>query len=201
MRLALLILIAVNFAAYGQKIPETGINVRITQADKTIVAEIKAVNAEFKINPAATYFWYGSNTIHQTQGGFSARLLNGTYNEYYLNKNLKEQGVFNKGLKTGLWKDWSENGLLLQTVTYSKGIRSGPFLLYDETGKPKQSGKYKNNEFEGPISTFNKDVVSVTLYKNGKAVPNKATHSFWNKLNLFKKQPKTISQSPKKTST
>ncbi|MES2275321.1 MAG: hypothetical protein V4592_04815 [Bacteroidota bacterium] len=188
---ALIFSLLIGFTSFGQKLPDIGINVRINEGDKTIVAEIRPVNSTPSMEPASTYYWYGSGLIHHTQGGYSGRLLNGAYNEYYLNKNLKEQGLFNKGLKTGIWKAWNETGVLRQLFTYRTGIKSGAFSLYDETGRLTQSGNYDNNELNGKITSFHKDSATVVIYKNGSAIPKKQPSKFWDKLNIFKRHPKT----------
>jgi antitoxin component YwqK of YwqJK toxin-antitoxin module len=192
MKLPLLIAgLFITISSFGQKLPEVGTNVRINEADKTIVAEIRPVNSTPSMDPSNTYYWYGSGLIRHTQGGYSGRLLNGTYSEYYLNKNLKEQGAFTKGLKTGTWKTWTENGVLKQLYTYQFGVRSGFFSLYDDAGKPIQSGNYDSNELNGEITYFSKDSVRVVKYKNGREQPKKQPSHFFDKLNIFKKHQKT----------
>ncbi len=96
--------------------------VRIVEPDKIIQAEILPVTTEPRIKSDRFYYWYSSNKIHFTQGGFSGKLLNGGYNEYYLNKNLKEQGNFKKGLKDGAWKSWNEEGTLSQLSIWKNGV-------------------------------------------------------------------------------
>lgn len=107
----------------AQKIPDMSLyKVRLYEKDKTISAEINEVNSAPHIRPRRFYYWYNANAIQSTQGGYSGKLLNGLYTEYYLNKNLKEEGVFNKGLKTGLWKSWNEDGTLNHTARWRKGV-------------------------------------------------------------------------------
>ena len=127
-------------AAYGQKISAYGMDkVRIIAGEKIIVAEIIPVSSEPRIKTACFYYWYSGNAIHSSQGGYSGRLLNGRYNEYYLNNNLKEQGNFNKGLKDGLWKSWNESGALSQVSNWKNGA-----ILPDST----RSFWYKLNIFK-----------------------------------------------------
>jgi hypothetical protein len=109
-------------SAYAQKMPEINYNVRISEADKTIRAEINPIGSKPVAKPGLYYYWYGANIIHSTQGGYGGNLLNGQYNEYYLNKNLREQGIFKKGLKDGTWKAWNEDGTLSSTATWKNGI-------------------------------------------------------------------------------
>jgi len=110
------------YPAYSQKLPDFGLNkVRITQPDKIIVAEIEPVSSSPSIKSNLSYYWYNANTIHISQGGFSGKLLNGLYTEYYTNKNLKEQGNFKKGLKDGVWKSWNEEGILTSVTNWKLG--------------------------------------------------------------------------------
>jgi len=110
------------YSAYSQKLPDFGLNkIRITQPDKIIVAEIEPISSKPSIKPSLSYYWYSANTIHTSQGGFSGKLLNGLYTEYYTNKNLKEQGNFKKGLKDGVWKSWNEEGTLIAVTNWKHG--------------------------------------------------------------------------------
>ena len=124
MKRILIALLLFAFTGYvqAQKLPSMGYKVHITQADKTIVAEISPLDADVVPKKVLTYYWYTASTIQTTQGGFSGKLLNGIYNEYYLNKNLKEQGNFSKGLKDGTWKSWNEDGTLNQAIEWRNGL-------------------------------------------------------------------------------
>jgi antitoxin component YwqK of YwqJK toxin-antitoxin module len=107
---------------FAQKLPDYGLNkVRITQPDKIIVAEIEPVSSNPSIKQNLVYYWYSANAVHTSQGGFSGKLLNGQYTEYYPDKNLKEQGEFKKGLKDGAWKSWNDDGSLAVTTTWKSG--------------------------------------------------------------------------------
>ena len=118
----LLIFCFFGYAASAQQLPDYGLDkVRINEAGQTIVAELASGSVSPTAKPAVHYFWYNSGAIHETQGGYSGRLLNGQYTAFYLNKNLKEQGIFKKGLKDGVWKSWRENGSLLAAVTWKHG--------------------------------------------------------------------------------
>jgi antitoxin component YwqK of YwqJK toxin-antitoxin module len=190
-RLIILLLSILSISAFAQKLPDMGLyKVRINESDKSITAEIKPVKSEPSLEPDRFYNWYSSNRIKQTQGGYSGSLLNGLYNEFYLNKNLKEQGVFDKGLRDGIWKSWTEDGILIQEITWNRGQKQGGFTLYDEKGSPKQKGTYKNDLLDGKQITYNKEQVTVTIYKQGKLIPADTHQSFWSKINIFKKKHK-----------
>ena len=118
----LIFLCLVCVKVLGQKLPGYGLNkVRITLADKIIVAEIEPVSSNPSIKQNLVYYWYSANIIHTTQGGFSGKLLNGQYNEYYPDKNLKEQGEFKNGLKNGIWKNWNDDGTLSALANWKHG--------------------------------------------------------------------------------
>ncbi|WP_345954245.1 hypothetical protein [Mucilaginibacter sp. PAMB04168] len=182
---------------YAQKWPEYGLSqVRIIEADRTIVARIEP-SGKPDIYTGRQYYWYSSNTIQTTQGGFSGRLLHGIYQEFYISKNLKTQGYFKKGLKDGVWKSWNENGTLIETETWQQGSKNGEFTTYDALGRQKQQGNYKDGFREGKVRSYQgPDSVTTVRYKAGqpvKAAP--ASPTVWQKLKEFrlwkKHSPKT----------
>jgi antitoxin component YwqK of YwqJK toxin-antitoxin module len=202
MKKILILFLFISSVAIAQKIPDYGFNkVRISAEDKTIQAELKPVKSDPDIETDRLYYWYSSNIIHTTQGGFSGKLLNGKYTEYYLNKNLKEQGAFIKGLKDGIWTNWDENGIITQFYTWKKGVKDGEFNLYNERGKLRQTGSYDNNLLDGKIKTYSETGSStVIVYNDGIVVKNEPS-KFWQKikqkLNIFKKKNKSPKQDTK----
>jgi antitoxin component YwqK of YwqJK toxin-antitoxin module len=177
--------------AFGQKMPDYGLHkIRIADTDRTILAEIIPVNSNPEPQSELTYYWYATNKVHVLQGGYSGRLLNGTYTETYLNHNPRTQGTFKKGLKDGTWKDWDERGTLIQVVNWRNGIRSGAFSFFNQDGRLKESGEYRFNELNGPV-VFHEgpDSTRTVYYSNGKALNGKP-RSFFNKINIFKKKPR-----------
>lgn len=117
------LLLLVSAAVYSQDLPNSGFDkVRIVEADKIVQAELKPSNSTPHIKKELFYTWYSANAIYTTQGGYSGRLLNGMYNEFYPNKSLKTQGLYKNGLKTGAWKNWKEDGSLVEQVNWKNGI-------------------------------------------------------------------------------
>jgi antitoxin component YwqK of YwqJK toxin-antitoxin module len=158
----------------AQKLPDFGLDkVHIVNDGQNIQAETIPVNSEPELHNNRFYYWYSSNKIHSTQGGYSGRLLNGNYKEFYPDKTLKEEGDFKEGLKDGIWKDWNPHGDLSQQYTWKKGLLSGKFIICDEKGYIKQSGKYHDG---------------VLMVKD--------SVSFWHKLDFFKKN-KAVSPNTK----
>ena len=169
MKILLYFIVLFPLLATAQDIPASGFDkIRIADQDKIIQAELLPVSSPPAKKVQLLYYWSSSNMIHSTQGSYSGRLLNGLYNEYYLNKSLKVQGVFKKGLKDGIWRNWNESGNLTELYTWDKGVKSGKFELFDAQGKQLQVGEYANNE-----------------------IVKKDSSSFWKKLNIFKKKKKT----------
>lgn len=123
MRFYLLFLFCLlGYTATAQKLPDFDLNkVRITLPDKIIAAGLEPFVSGISAKPNVFYYWYSAGAVHQTQGGYSGKLLDGPYTEYYLNRSLKQQGVFKKGLKVGIWKNWAENGTLLSVTRWKHG--------------------------------------------------------------------------------
>jgi antitoxin component YwqK of YwqJK toxin-antitoxin module len=119
--LLITILLFISGYACAQDMPEMSTKVRITSPDKTIVAEVNEVSEVISPKPNLFYFWYYAGSILSTQGGYSGKLLDGSYNEYYLSKALKQQGTFKKGLKNGSWKSWNEDGVLKEDILWKNG--------------------------------------------------------------------------------
>lgn len=181
----------ISTATLAQKMPDIGLyRVRINDTDKTILAQVSAFSDQPQARPALYYYWYASNMIHELQGGYSGKLLDGAYMEFYLNKNVKQQGIFRQGLKTGVWKDWDPDGVLRKSVTWSDGLKSGKFTVFKADGTLEQSGCYRHNLLDGKLMDyFSADSVHLTQYKKGKIVPLKSG-SLFERLNPFKKKVK-----------
>jgi hypothetical protein len=145
------------------------------------------------------YAWFSGNQIRYTQGGYSGKLLNGIYNEFYESKGLKTQGIFEMGLKSGKWKSWGEDGVLDSIVNYSSGKPNGKFEKYDQEGILLERGNYSNGQLNGKLEKrMGADSIQLTRYKKGKVIayqPDKAVKiTRWLK-SIFTnkdKKPKTI---------
>lgn len=194
-----ILLLTLSASVFAQRIPASGFDkVRIVSGDRVIQADIKPTKDALEADPEKLYYWYSANVIHTTQGGFSGRLLNGDYREYYANKNLRELGEFNNGLKEDIWKSWTENGVLTQLYTWKRGIKSGAFSIYEETGKPSQMGTYRNNQLNGKLTKIYKaGGTTVTWYKNG--VQQLPKPALWKRLNIFRKMKDTVHVRPTPT--
>jgi hypothetical protein len=83
-----------------------------------------------KADPGATYYWYSMNKILGTQGGYEGKLLDGQYDSFYYNNNLKEQGFYKKGLPNGAWKKWDSTGTLSEITLWHRGYKEGKQTMY-----------------------------------------------------------------------
>jgi antitoxin component YwqK of YwqJK toxin-antitoxin module len=115
-----------------------------------------------------SYHWYSGGQLNHNYGGYSGKLLDGSFNAFYLNKNLKETGVFRNGLKNGEWKNWYVNGQLMDVTKWKKGKKNGNFYEFNESGEIKRIGRYKDGKLSGKIRSFLEvDSVTIGYYKKG----------------------------------
>ncbi|MDO3645224.1 toxin-antitoxin system YwqK family antitoxin [Mucilaginibacter sp. L3T2-6] len=180
-----LLLIIISFfalTAKAQKMPGYGLyKIHLTDSGKTIVAEINLAS-EKQANPKLYYHWYTADGLHVTQGGYEGKVLNGAYNEYYLNKSIKMQGTYLRGLQHNTWKSWNAKGFLTSIYTWNKGVLNGEYSLFDGKGRLIEQGYYKNGLLNGvQVSYLAADSIKQVKYENGKPVPSNS--SFWPKLN------------------
>ncbi|MBC7747644.1 MAG: hypothetical protein H7Z76_03520 [Methylotenera sp.] len=148
----------------------------INTPDSTIFAETLNSKKKIKIYDSKWYYWYKSDKIRITRGGYDGRLLSGDYKQFYHNHNLQSKGKFKKGLKSGRWKIWFANGELKEATYWRKGYKSGRFVQFDSTGFLRKKGKYKADKFNGKIYTYETDgsfqVTNESVKKRSKKVVN-----------------------------
>jgi hypothetical protein len=192
--LLLFFLLSSSFlTSQAQLINATGVNkIHLSDSDRFTIAEINPLRSKPILRLDRYYYWFSSNSIKRTQGGYSDKLLNGLYSEYYLTKNLREQGIFIAGLKNKLWKTWNIKGVLIKKVNWENGLKNGDFETYDEWGNLIEKGTYSQNELQGKLYTYSKDSVSVIRYHGGELVPAviPSTSSFFKRLNIFRHRNK-----------
>ncbi|MXV50404.1 hypothetical protein GS399_05415 [Pedobacter sp. HMF7647] len=143
--------------------------VTVNYPEHVVTAEVNPVEHRVKTELDRFYFWYAGNSIQQTQGGFSGKLLNGKYVDIYLTKNLRESGFFKDGLKSGNWMNWYENGRLKDLVGYVGGLKEKRYFRYDTAGIMVESGVYKAGKLNGKQVVFEGGKQTITMYKAGKA--------------------------------
>ena len=146
----------------------------INTSNSTIKFEVLSNKESFHPEEALTYYWYSTNKILETKGGYDGKLLHGQYSCFYMNNNLKEKGKFKKGLKDGEWITWFESGKIMEIITWKGGIRNGKYKSFDETGHPVLEAEYRKGMLNGKMTTYLKGEVSdVKVYRNDKEVPPK----------------------------
>jgi hypothetical protein len=134
--------------------------------DHTIVAYTKPTG---KVSPQSDryYYWLSGQSINVTQGGFSGKLLNGSFESFYLNKNLKESGSFASGLKNGEWNHWNDQGVLIGQYVWKAGKKSGKYINFNSAGEEIEYGSYKDDLLDGKQVVVS-DTLQTTYYKQGK---------------------------------
>ena len=75
--------------------------------------------------------------------------LDGPYEEYYENGQLKAKGTIRDGEVEGRWEEYYENGRLMTKGTIKDGEPDGPYEHYDENGQLQTKGTMKDGEVEG----------------------------------------------------
>jgi hypothetical protein len=135
----------------------------------TVVAYVKPTHKIY-VESDRLYYWFSTNLIKSTQGGYSGKLLNGRYQEFFLNKSLKEWGAFNAGLKTGKWKSWDEGGKLKEEYYWDSGKKNGTYSKYDSLGRLAEKGKYRNDLLNGKQAVMIGDSSKISYFKKGKPV-------------------------------
>lgn len=198
LRFLQLVLLVVSFVgtARGQSYTDAFLNYKVTAHydDHTIIAYVKPAE-QLSLSSDRYYYWFAGNGVHVTQGGYSGKLLNGNYQDFYMNKGLKESGVFDEGLKKGVWKNWTAEGVLKDEFSFKNGIKNGAYTKYGATGNILEKGKYRNDLLNGKQQVFAGDSVRVVFYKAGKISQRK---SFFTQLRavpryisgLFHRKPK-----------
>ncbi|WP_437921191.1 toxin-antitoxin system YwqK family antitoxin [Sphingobacterium sp. LRF_L2] len=125
-----------------------------------------------KAKSNALYYWYQSQKIQQTQGGYTGKLLDGQYTFFYPSKQLAKQGSYKRGLAHGQWKAWNNNNRLSKEETWKKGHQNGEASYYDEQGHLLSRGQMKEGTWNGKVWTFSPADTTYqwAYYKAGKPI-------------------------------
>ena len=171
--------------------------------DKDYSAKLDVLSGESKITTKEnlTYYWYASNKVMETQGGYDGKLLHGPYTSFYLNNNLKEKGSFKKGLKYGEWISWYENKNIHEISHWKNGVKHGHFKSFNENGEQTLDADYKNGKLNGIKTVYQSGkMISQKNYKNdiegslkSDDITKKGVKQRWRKIKgkmkaIFKKQ-------------
>lgn len=172
MRLLTVIFTFYSVSLFSQLKPEKSFDIYVNTPENSIKTGV--LNSNKRVHPRenVTYYWYTSNKIMQTQGGFDGKLLHGNYASFYLSNALKEKGCFKNGLKCGEWTTWYENGKMSEVIHWKNGKNSGICKAFNEKGELLKVYKMKNNKLHGTFVQYDGGkVISTKQYKNGKLIP------------------------------
>ena len=159
----------------------TSQKVVINLDDHTIVTYTRP-RGRISTHNDCSYYWLSGQSIHVTQGGFSGKLLNGSYESFYLNKNLKESGNFLDGVKIGEWKNWTDQGVLTDQYIWKAGKKNGKYRKFSPEGKEIEYGCYQNDLLHGKQVIVG-DSLHVIHYKHGKVIQRRQfLPGFMNKI-------------------
>ena len=148
--------------------------VYVNYPDYTIKTDISAKSKRINVQDELTYYWYASNKIMETTGGYDGKILNGPYTSFYVTGNLKEKGTFRNGIKNGEWITWYETGKMKEVNVWRKGVKSSTSKKFDINGDIISETKYKNGKLNGyEITYVNGKVIAKKKYKNGIEVVKK----------------------------
>ncbi len=142
--------------------------VYVNYPDYTIKTDISSKVKRINIHEELTYYWYASNKIMETTGGYDGKILNGSYTSFYVSGNLREKGKFRNGIKNGEWIAWYETGKMKEINAWRRGIKSSTSKSFDINGDLISEAKYKKGKLNGSQTTYgNGKVITKKKYKNG----------------------------------
>ncbi|MBS1509230.1 MAG: hypothetical protein JST86_00200 [Bacteroidetes bacterium] len=150
--ISLIIFACTNQKGIYSKVPFN--RVTLVKSDTLFQFYTKPVDVKMlsKISDSKYYTWFKADSIFETRGAYSGKLLDEDYLELYPNRALKQKGQYDYGLKTGKWETWYQNGERESVITWDKGLKDGKFEWYDASGKLLKSGNYKAGKEEGIFS-------------------------------------------------
>lgn len=159
-------LFVIYFSALGQNTNTKTTTVYINYPDYEVKAKIKTKETPIHIKDTISYFWYKSNRILKTQGGYEGKLLHGPYTSFYLNGNLKEQGQFKNGVKNGKWISWFDNGMYKGETIWCMGLKHGLCKEFNNKGNLVRVSNYKRGMLHGKMyELLDSKIISEKKYK------------------------------------
>ncbi len=142
--------------------------VYVNYPEYTLKTDVSSKNTKINVKEDRTYYWYSSNKIMETEGGYSGKILNGFYTSFFLNGNLKEKGLFKKGLKKGEWITWYDNGKIKEINTWRQGLKAGHSKNFDVNGNMTEEAEYKNGKLNGTQTNYDGGkIIRKKMFKNG----------------------------------
>lgn len=171
-RVGFLVLFSLPFLAFSQldeKMEIKAMNRQMIKRKDTVYRFYAIIPEKpIKVRPDRQYYWYKSDTILSTVGGYDGRVLDGSYVVFYPDKNLQEEGLYRNGLRTGEWKSWYPGGKLRLVQHWDEGMKSGSFTEYDFEGRKLREGAFRNDHLSGKIRQYRPNGTDTTfVYKEG----------------------------------
>ena len=99
----------------------------LNNADTLHKIRILIKNPVFSPNQKKVYAWYQKQTLLETRGSWSGKLLHGRYEAFYPNNNLLSQGKYQNGYRIGIWQKWYPDGEIQEKVQWEDGLKHGYF--------------------------------------------------------------------------
>lgn len=172
--------------------------ITVNSTDAIIKIEVRSKQKKFSPKNNLIYYWYKSNKILATEGGFDGKPLHGKYTSFYFSQNLMEKGRFKKGLKKGAWKTWYENGKIKEIINWKSGIKHGKHVSYNSLGELVAEGNFKKGKLHGIVKSYDRGVLlSERKYKKGNEISLKGKKTKEEKANKKDKPEKEKSTVPK----
>lgn len=170
-------LLFISGSSFCQQITKVKQHQRIylSPPSQKIVADVLHKKTKKKLGIKRTYFWYDNSNIHQSVGGASGYLLDGSFSSYYFpSGNLNEQGTFRYGLKKGKWIKWHENGKIQEVSYFKRGFVHNKKYEYNIGGHLLSVKRYKNSILSGKSTTYDTIGNPTTFYyRHGRQVSSR----------------------------
>jgi hypothetical protein len=135
--------------------------------DSTIKSSYHTGANKTPLNPGYTYYWYYDGKINHNQGGYSGKLLDGTFEVFDGKGRLMKKGQFKAGLKQNQWVAWYSNGKMQNVWMYKNGYLEGKIKRFDELGNLLALENYKTGLLHGKCIYYENGTAREKVYKKG----------------------------------
>ena len=183
----LIVLLLFTNTVFGQMKPKETYTIYVNYPDYSIKATVSNNVKKIDVKESLLYYWYSSNKILETEGGYEGKILDGPYTSFYLSSNLKEKGQFKKGLKNGEWITWFEGGKIHEISTWKKGLKCGVFKTFDDKGNLIIESNYADGKLNGYQTEYKDEkVIGKKRFKKGLEIIPKEKKSVDKKSDIEK---------------
>lgn len=115
------------------------------------------------------YYWLDDEKLLVTKGNYSGHLLDGKYEAFFPNGQLKTKGQFFEGLKNKQWLYYYPDGKIKRIEAWDQGKIHGLVLNYSESQRLIQKTQYIKGRLHGLDIIYHMDtIVSKNRYVKGK---------------------------------